>query len=499
MPTLEYTASPTVAKFMKSKAFGRLILGPVGSGKTTGCIMDLLAKACTQSPAPNGLRYTRFPIVRQTLKQLKDTVLKDCQSRLSSIGIGQWKVSDSTFYIDFENVKSEWVFIPLEDAREQARLLSMQASGAWMSEFTEINLDVLQPLQGRLGRYPNDVNVGFCDWNGIIGDSNMPMEGSEWWKFLETLPPDWQKFKQPSGLEPPVYKDGRQISGAENLDWLLQTDETLKLPFGHPLRIARGKLYYQRSVDQWGIDDSWVKRYIKAEYGDDPSGEAVFRATFRSSFHTADDTQLIPGYPLLIGQDFGRNPWSIICQVDHYGRLVVHEEVPAYNIGLEKHLNENLRPRLINKYLGYKHALIGDPAGIAKDSHSEENSFDLLQRCGFAAYPAPTNDIDPRIRSVEALLGKSVNGGPGLVINRRGAPTLVRAMAGGYRYLRTQGGQGALKAVPDKNDPEGYSHVADTLQYVSLVVHGQMIPDMVKYLWPAPKAPRARISPAAWT
>lgn len=451
--------------------------------------MENLKRACQQAQAPNGIRYSRVPIIRATLKQLKDTFLKDCQARLGAIGIGRWKESGSTFYIDFENIYSEWVFIPLEDAREQERLLSMQASWACLNEFTEMKVDILGPITGRLGRYPNDPAVGFCSWKGIIGNSNMPMEGSEWHHFLENLPANYQKFQQPSGL----------AEDAENLDNLWQTDETRQLPLGHPKRVAMGRAYYDNIVQQYGENHPYVIRYVKAEYGPDLSGEAVFKNTFRMNFHTVDETHLIPGYPLLIGQDFGRNPWSLICQVNPWGQLVVHEEVSAYNVGLDKHLDEHLKPVLLNKYLGYKHALIGDPAGLSKDSHSEENSFELLKRHGFAAYPAPTNLIEPRIRSVEALLGKQINGQGGVIINKKGCPMLIQGMAGGYRFMKTKEGGLQLKPIPAKNDPHGYSHVCDDLQYVSLVVHGQIIPEVIAYLWPPRKGGGVKFTSAAWT
>ena len=121
---IEYTAPPTCAAFMKSETFGRLIAGPVGSGKTTACVVELARRAMAQAKAADGLRYTRFAIVRQTLKQLKDTVLKDVRGWLG--GLGEWKVSENTFHLNFGDVRSEWIFIPLEDASDQARLLSMQ-------------------------------------------------------------------------------------------------------------------------------------------------------------------------------------------------------------------------------------------------------------------------------------------------------------------------------------------------------------------------------------
>jgi hypothetical protein len=248
----------------------------------------------------------------------------------------------------------------------------------------------------------------------------------------------------------------------------------------------------------YGEDSDWVKRYVYAQYGDDPSGAAVFRASFKSDFHIVDDTVLIPGYPLLIGQDFGRNPWSLICQMDHMGRLIVHEEVPATNIGLEKHVQQNLRPRLFSdKYSGYKVAMVGDPSGVAKGNVSEESCFDALKRMGLPAFPAVTNDIEPRLRAVETLLGRQTNGGPTLMINKQGCPLLCRAMSGGYRFTKTKGG--ALRAVPDKNDKEGFSHVCDDLQYVSLVVHGGIVPEIARRLTPNINARRPVMSAAGWT
>src|SRR5277367_5160035 len=102
MADLNYEAPPTIAEFAQSEAFGRIICGPIGSGKTTGCVIECLRRALQQSPGQDGIRHTRFAIVRQTLKQLKDTVLKDCESWLSGLGI--WKVSESTFHINFNNV-----------------------------------------------------------------------------------------------------------------------------------------------------------------------------------------------------------------------------------------------------------------------------------------------------------------------------------------------------------------------------------------------------------
>lgn len=477
---IEYSAPPTCAAFMKSEAFIRLIAGPVGSGKTTACIFELFRRACEQKPAPNGIRHTRFAIVRSTLKQLKDTILKDVLAWLGPIA--DYRVSESTVYVTVGDVRSEWLMIPLDTPEDQRRLLSMQLTGAWLSEAIEMDLDLVSSLAGRCGRYPS-ANQGGCTWTGILADTNFPSEGSDWHKFMEEPAADSQVFKQPGGLEP----------DAENLEWLLQTSEVLLLPEDDPARKAQGRKYYER-LARTGHPD-WVRRYVNAQYGDDPSGTAVFRESFKFVFHTVSEIEPVPVLPLIIGQDFGRDPWSVICQLDHKGRLLVLEEVGAEDIGLEQHILQALKPRLMDpRYFGHPIAIIGDPSGNAKSSVYEETTFDVLKRMGFAAFPAPTNDIDPRIRAVDAYLLSSRDGGPGMLIDKTRCPVIVRAMSGGYKYAKTKLGQ--RKPLPDKNE---YSHPADALQYAALATHGGMSAMILQKLQRQVRINRASFSAKAWT
>ena len=467
---------------MKSQAFGRLIAGPVGSGKTTACLFEIFRRACEQVPAPDGYRYTRFAIVRQTLKQLKDTVLKDITTWLQ--GIAEYKVSDNTIYVTIGDVRSEWLLIPLDTPEDQRRLLSMQLTGAWMSEAIEMDVGIISPLAGRCGRYPSAA-LGGCTWFGIIADTNMPAEGSPWHKFMELeTPPDWQILVQPGGMD----------DDAENLEWLTQTPETLKLPVTSEVRRAQGRTYYERFLRS--NTEDWCKRYVHAQFGDDPSGSAVFKDSFKSSFHVVEGVMPVSGHPLIIGQDFGRDPCSVITQLDHKGRLLVLEEVLAEDIGLELHIERNLRPALMDpRYMGRAIAIVGDPAGRSKGSIYEETSFDALKRMGFQAFPAPTNDIDKRVRSIEAFLLAQRDGGPAILVDRDRCPKIARALNGGYRYAKTRGGM--RKALPDKNE---YSHIIDALQYAALAAHGGMVGMIAGRLSQAPRRrERSRVGSSAWT
>ena len=460
-----FTAPPTLSSFMQSRAFFRFVLGPVGSGKSTSCLMEIIRRASEQRQGPDGFRRTRFAVVRATLQQIKMTVLKEFYTWVAPVT--DFRVSESTIHLRWNDVVCEIHLIPLDDERDQQRLLSAQLTGIWVNEFPEIDPALFPSMAGRVGRYPSSAQGG-CSWFGVIADGNFPTEGGEWHELLEIArPTDWDVWKQPGGLDP----------AAENLE-----------------NLPDGVGYYERLARQHSPD--WVRRYVHAQYGNDPSGTAVYRESFKLNWHCADSVDPVMGHPLIIGQDFGRNPWSIITQLDHRGRMLMLEEIAADDVGLELHINRSLRPALMQeRYLGRPIAIIGDPAGMQRSTSYEETSFDLLKRAGFHAFPAPTNNIDARLRGVETFLNGSSNGGPAMLIDKGRCPKFVRGMSGGYRFAHTR--QGQAKPSPDKND---YSHVHDAAQYACSATQNGLMPivasRLVRRIVPDTGA---RMSAAGWT
>ena len=59
-------SGPTLARFHESDAFFRSIRGPIGSGKTTACIAEIIKRAHEQRPGPDGRRRTRWAAIRNT-------------------------------------------------------------------------------------------------------------------------------------------------------------------------------------------------------------------------------------------------------------------------------------------------------------------------------------------------------------------------------------------------------------------------------------------------
>ena len=71
-----YVASPNMAKFHRDAHFVRAIMGPIGSGKSVACCIEIWMKAMAQMPDAQGIRKTRFAIIRNTYRELVDTTVQ---------------------------------------------------------------------------------------------------------------------------------------------------------------------------------------------------------------------------------------------------------------------------------------------------------------------------------------------------------------------------------------------------------------------------------------
>ena len=72
---IEYVAEKTVAKFHASRAFVRGIMGPIGSGKSVGCINEMMRISLAQKPYVDGIARTRWAVIRNTYPELKSTTM----------------------------------------------------------------------------------------------------------------------------------------------------------------------------------------------------------------------------------------------------------------------------------------------------------------------------------------------------------------------------------------------------------------------------------------
>jgi len=415
---------------MLDDSFFRGLMGPFGSGKSTACIMEILRRAKDQRIGTDGKRHSRWAVIRNTYPELRTTTIKSFHQWIPP-SIGRWvDTGPPTHHIQEGDLDLEVMFIALDRPDDISKLLSMELTGAWLNEAREIPKAVVDGLTGRVGRFPS-VLMGGCSWSGIIADTNPPDNDHWWYKLAEEAKPEgWRFFKQPGGMD----------ADAENV---------ANLPPN----------YYQRQVA--GKDQDWVNVYVNANYGFVRDGKPVY-PEFRDSLHVKE-FDLVHGWPVYIGIDFGLTPAAVFGQRSPMGQWRWHSELVTEDMGA-KRFSELLRNAMHERYQGMTFAgITGDPAGDSRAQTDETTPFQILRAAGVEARPAPTNDFMKRRESVASCLSRLIDGEPGLLLHPQ-CRALRKGMAGGYNYRRVQvSGEERYRDVPDKGQ---YSHVCEAGQYM---------------------------------
>lgn len=463
---LNYTPPTSVRGFLTSETFISLIVGPVGSTKTTAGIMKIAYHAKQMAKCRDGVRRSRAIWVRNTREQLRDTSIPDVLRWFPDGQAGSYLKSEYKFILKFDDVECEILFRGLDDSNDVRRLLSLQASFGILDEFREINPDIFNALQGRLGRYPSklDNNVGcVTDDNRsnahIWGMTNPPDMDTFWEQYLSEPPANAECFFQPSGL-------------SQEADWIEF------LPDGYYENLAEGK------------SEDWVDVYINAKFGKSLSGQPVFRA-FDRDMHVADRALnyiKLSTNPLVIGMDFGLTPACTISQIDPMGRFLTYACLTSDGMGTLRFCREKLKPLLANRFPGMPVLVIGDPAGQQRAQTDERSVFDILKSEGFRVVAAKTNSVVARLSAVDKLLTRVVDGKPAMLIDPE-CRDLINALRGGYRYKVKSSGD-----VEDKPEKNKYSHIADAFQYACLHADNNLTGDVL-----TPKAREVQRVAFEWT
>ena len=469
--SISYVAPKTVARYMATEARMRVIMGPQGSGKSSGSVMLPLKLMQEQEPDWDGIRRTRWLVVRNTMPQLKLTTIKTFLDWIPPGTLGEWKETEKTYKFRFNDVESEVIFLALDTADDVAKLLSLEATGAYFNEFREIDAAIYEGMTRRVGRYPSKKGGPGPSWYGIWADTNPPRVGS--WLHLqmenldENLDPlpertdewAWDVFKQPSGRSPE----------AENLE---------NLPPG----------YYNAE----GLSPEYVKTMIDGEYGPSMSGLPVFRGTWQSG-HVAKDPLLWANrVQLQGGLDAGLTPALVLAQEMPSGKVPVLLTVAlakGETMGMERFIKDRVLPAMRSRFPGLKPQEVvvwADPACWQRSQANEVTVAEIVARFGFMVRKAPTNDLEPRISAVEQILQRRVGQDLALQIDKA-CRHLINALEFGYIFKKKKDGN--ANDSPEKNE---HSHIADAFQYLCLGLGG------AAYNLVTRKAVRREVKPASY-
>ena len=451
------------------------------SGKSSTCVMELYMRALQQKPYV-GVRKTRFAIIRGTYPELRDTTLATWK-----MWVPERKPDGKPFCVinyqppmrarlltslaDGTTLDMEAIFLALDRPEDVSKLNSLEITGAWINEVRFVPLDIMPDLFGRTNRYPSK-SEGGCTWRGVIMDTNPPEVDSDYYKLAEIERPiGYEFFRQPPGVllvpnkdpkAPPVYVGNMgqnpAYPAAENID-----------------NLNGGILYYTDQTS--GADMEWIRVHLMGEYGTVMSGMPVYQNQYVDSVHCSG-TVIEPyrGLPLIVAQDWGNTPGSVICQVSPRGQLRILDELFAENMGAHQFGRDFLLPFLHKNYNGMAYEVIADPSGKSQSQTNERTCIMEYQQLGIPTREARSNLLTPRLEAVRKLLTRMIDGQPGLLVSSK-CVEVRKAFQKTYHYREISSSSGTqYSPEPVKNHPA--STLSDAVQYAAMEIDSSMIDPM---------------------
>ena len=436
-----YRHAPTLWRFAQSNAFIRGLMGPWRSGKSSACSVEILRRAQQQAPGKDGIRRTRWQVVRNTMSELRDTTIKTFFMWAPPSQFGEFNQTTLTYTIKgIPGCEIEVMFRGLDREDHVKKLLSLELTGAWINEAREIPWSIINAIQGRVAQYPSK-EMGGCTWGGVWMDTNPADTESRWYKFFEekTHDPRYAEvFKQPSGLS----------AEAENI------------PF-----INGGREYYVRLCKDKDAD--WIKVYIHGQYGFTKWGKAVFDE-YSDDMH-CKEIDPVAGIPVHRGFDFGLTPSCVFSQVMPDQRWLVFDEMTSEDMSVEDFMDDvaDYTRRSFPKMPQFLDT--GDPAGSIRSQIDKRSCFQIATAKGFTIVPG-NQSIVVRLASVRKPLRRLIGRPPRpqFVLHPR-CKVLRKGFLGGYHYRQKRTVHEQFEELPFKNE---HSHPMDCVEYSATRIFG---------------------------
>ena len=452
----------TLKNFLKSDSFFRGVRGPVGSGKSVACCIEVFRRALEQKQNHEGKRKSRWAVIRNTNPQLKTPTIKTWLDWFPEHewGAFRWSIP-YTHYIQMGEIDLEVIFLALDRPEDVKKLLSLELTGVWVNEARELPKSIIDACTMRVGRFPS-MREGGATWYGVIADSNAPEE-DHWWAIMagdvptpdhltrdEALmlvkPDSWTFFTQPSAMTEKKEKDGSLLGYDPNISCENKKNLT--------------ENYYNNIIK--GKTKGWIDVYVMNKLGTIEEGKPVY-PNWNQEIHLSKEPIPIAPLPVFIGIDFGLTPAAVFGQKMPNGRWLILQELVCFDMGISRFSNL-LKHEIAKNYKGYDVDIYGDPSGDFRAQTDETTPFQILRQNGLRGKPAPSNDIALRIESVETALGRLIDKKAGFLLDNR-CINLKKGFNGGYYYRRLQTSGSRYDEKPYKNR---YSHIHDALQYMMM-------------------------------
>ncbi|MFA5695912.1 MAG: hypothetical protein WC917_00400 [Bacilli bacterium] len=457
-----YRPTKTALAFHRLNDRVRVVRGHVGSGKSTMMCAEIVFRAVKMAACRDGIKRSRWAIVRNTYGDLAKTTLTTWKMWFSNLGSMRWREGKS-FTIEHKftviikegdteskhQVEMELLPIALDNVADVTKhLKSLEVTGVFLNEMSELNRMVLDFFSGgRLPRFPSlkDMPDDVTYWCGIFADTNPPEVESWIYKLFEVeKPPEYTMLCQP----PAVLRQGDKYiinPEAEHLKFILNCEEE----------------YIKMT---WGKDEAFIRVYLMGEYGTLSNQKRVYYG-YNDNIHSSNNINIDFKSPLIIGADLGTVAPAIGIAQMQGAQLVGIKEFCGEFTTIRELCHDAVMPWLHENCKGMRiDAVIYDPA----DTY--DGAEQLREFFGIAVRPAITNSVVLRIDAVSLRLAQLTKGQPAIIFSRSGCPQTRKGFNGKYYYRRVQViGEDRYTDEPHKIHP--FSDIHDSWQYIALHVN----------------------------
>lgn len=454
---------PQAKSFMLDDSFVRIIIGPVGSAKSSTTVMEMMRRQLAQAPDSRGFRRSRWAIIRNTNPMLRTTVMKTYEDWWKPEVFGEPKMAPPPFEheIDLDlgdgtRLVSENIFLSLDSPDDVRKLLSLELTGALISEVREVNKTIVDGVTQRLRRFPA-VKDGGCTWSGLICDTNMP-DDDHWLAIMSGLAPppedmsadDIASLVKPANwkffIQPPAMLESRDAKGRVSYAINPEAENIQNLD----------PEYYPGQIE--GKTKDYINVYILNRLGATHDGRPV-HPDFNEQIHVATDAlEPVPYAPIVVGVDFGLTPAAIFFQRVRDQILVLDEIVLTDSDAND--LAVAITRKKADRFPTNKLVVWGDPAGDHRVGTDKNTPFRVLRKHQLTALPTETNDPEVRRGALKGPLTRMHGGKPAILFDPR-CKVLIAGYKGQWHYKRVRGTNG-FQDEPSKNR---YSHPCEAGEY----------------------------------
>lgn len=459
----------------------KLLFGHVASGKSVANCIEIMRQFLQLPLCSDKVRRGKWVIVRNTYPELKMTTLATWLQWFPEEQFGRLYKQSPYFhmmrFVDEKGIQNELdvYFMSLDSADDEKKLLSLEVTGFFVNEVSEIPWRIIEAMMTRLTcRYPSKKMLGLPeDYQGlpyhqcIIADSNPPSL-RHWIKVRLEDAPDYERVGLKIYKQPPAM-----IFDIEKRDYVINPERENRIGIPDEAMVAMART----------LDEETFKVKVLGEYACVFDGKPVHPAYRQSIHYSKSVITAVPNEPLYIGWDFGLTPAAIIMQYIN-SQVRVLDECYTFSMDLEQFLINLFLPKYYTKYEAWfksrNYVSTGDPAGATPGQATGIHCLKILRHHGIETRAARTNKPLIRQSALNYHLNRMNMGEPGFLVSNN-CVFINEGIAGGYRYdeIKTfEDGEIRYRDVPFKNE---YSHAVEACHYGLMPLYSDSYKTKIEY------------------